>query len=158
MLSIKKLKCQSLSHVWLFVTPWTVACQLLCPGNSPGNNTAMGSHSLLQRIFLTQGLNLGLLHCRQILYHLSHNLSISKHSIKFLFEMKYFIFWWDLTSLFLESYTNGERLNWRKYSLCLVIQLCLTLCDPHGLGVPPGSSVHGDSPGKNIGVHCHAFL
>ena len=32
----------------------------------------MGSHSLLQGIFLTQGSNLSLLHCRQILYHLSH--------------------------------------------------------------------------------------
>ena len=32
----------------------------------------MGSHSLLQRIFMTQGLNLDLLHSRQILYHLSH--------------------------------------------------------------------------------------
>ena len=31
-----------------------------------------GCHSLLQGIFLTQGLNMGLLHCRQILYHLSH--------------------------------------------------------------------------------------
>ena len=32
----------------------------------------MDFHSLLQRIFLTQGSNLGLLHCRQILYHLSY--------------------------------------------------------------------------------------
>ena len=32
----------------------------------------MGFHSLLQGIFPTQGSNLGLLHCRQILYHLSH--------------------------------------------------------------------------------------
>ena len=32
----------------------------------------MSCHSLLQGIFPTQGLNLGLLHCRQILYHLSH--------------------------------------------------------------------------------------
>ena len=32
----------------------------------------MGCHSLLQRIFLTQGSNSGLLHCRQILYHLSN--------------------------------------------------------------------------------------
>ena len=31
----------------------------------------MGCHSLLQGIFLTQGSNLGLLHCRQILYHLA---------------------------------------------------------------------------------------
>ena len=41
---------------------------LLCPWNSPGKNTEMGSHSFLQGIFLTQGSRLGLLHCRQILY------------------------------------------------------------------------------------------
>ena len=41
--------------------------------------------------------------------------------------------------------------------LCLVAQLCLTLCDPMDCS-PPGSSVHGDSPGKNTGVGCHALL
>ena len=41
-------------------------------GDSPGKNTAVGCHVLLQGIFLTQGLNPGLPHCRQILYHLSH--------------------------------------------------------------------------------------
>ena len=46
--------------------------RLLCPWNSPGKNTGVGSHSLLQRIFSTQESNPGLLHCRQILYHLSH--------------------------------------------------------------------------------------
>ena len=46
--------------------------RLFCPWNSPGKNIRVGSHSLLQGIFLTQGLNLGLLHCRQILYSLSH--------------------------------------------------------------------------------------
>ena len=45
--------------------------RLPCPWNSPGKNTGVGSHSLLQGIFLTQGLNLGLLHCRQIPYYLS---------------------------------------------------------------------------------------
>ena len=45
---------------------------LLCPWNSPGKYTGVGCHSLLQGIFLTQGSNLNLLHCRQILYHLSH--------------------------------------------------------------------------------------
>jgi len=49
------------------VTPWTVATRLLCPWNSPGKNTGVGSHSFLQGIFPTQGLNLGLLHCMQIL-------------------------------------------------------------------------------------------
>ena len=36
------------------------------PRNSPGQNTGVGSHSLLQEVFLTQGLHLGVLHCRQI--------------------------------------------------------------------------------------------
>ena len=46
--------------------------RLLCPWDSPGKNSGVGWHSLLQRIFLTQGSNPGLLHCRQILYHLSY--------------------------------------------------------------------------------------
>ena len=46
--------------------------RLLVPWNSPGKNTGVGSHSLLQRIFLTQGSNLGLPHSRQIPYCLSH--------------------------------------------------------------------------------------
>ena len=50
--------------------------KLLCPWDSPGKNTGVGSHSLLQGIFLTQGLNRGLLYCRQILYCLSHKGSI----------------------------------------------------------------------------------
>ena len=45
--------------------------RLLCPWNSLGKNTGVGSHALLQGIFPTQALNLSLLHCRQILYHLS---------------------------------------------------------------------------------------
>ena len=46
--------------------------RLLCPWNFPAKNTRVSSHSLLQEIFLTQGLNLGFLHCRQILYCLNH--------------------------------------------------------------------------------------
>ena len=45
---------------------------LLCPWDAPGNNTGVDCHSLLQGIFPTQGLSLGLLHCRQILYHVIH--------------------------------------------------------------------------------------
>ena len=41
-------------------------------GDSPGKNTEVGCHALLQGIFPTQGLNPGLPHCRQILYLLSH--------------------------------------------------------------------------------------
>ena len=46
--------------------------RLYNPWNSPGQNTGVGSLSLLQGIFPTQGLNPGLLHCRRILYQLSH--------------------------------------------------------------------------------------
>ena len=41
--------------------------------------------------------------------------------------------------------------------LRLVAQSCLTLCCPMDC-IPPRSSVHGDSPGKNTGVGCHAPL
>ena len=46
--------------------------RLYSPWNSPGQNAGVGSLSPLQGIFPTQGLNPGLQHCRQILYHLSH--------------------------------------------------------------------------------------
>ena len=45
---------------------------LYSPWNSPGQNIGVGSLSLLQGIFLTQELSRGLLHCRRILYQLSH--------------------------------------------------------------------------------------
>ena len=41
--------------------------------------------------------------------------------------------------------------------LCLVAQSCLTFSYPMDWS-PPGSSVHGDPPGKNTGVSCHALL
>ena len=49
---------------------------LYSPWNSPGQNTGVSSLALLQGIFLTQGSNPGLLHCRWILYQLSHKGSL----------------------------------------------------------------------------------
>ena len=63
------------SCVQLFVTLWTVAHQDPRPQDSPGKNTGVGCHTLLQGIFPTQGSNpclLCLLHCRWILYPPSH--------------------------------------------------------------------------------------
>ena len=54
------------------VSLWTVACQALCPWDSPGKYTRMDRHALLQGIFPTQGSNPGLPHCRRTLYFLSH--------------------------------------------------------------------------------------
>ena len=57
--------CESHSCIWLFAT----ATSLHCPWNYPGKNTGeFPSPGALPN----QGLNLGLLHCGQILYHLSH--------------------------------------------------------------------------------------
>ena len=72
-------------------------------------------------------------------------------------------------SQFNYMYTTMEKSakctgEWRKLSfssiiyvvLCLVAQLCPTLCNPIDCSLP-GFSVHGDSAGKNIGVGCHAL-
>ena len=52
-------------------TPWTIAHQAPLSMGFPRQEYWSGTHTLLQGIFLTQGSNLGLLHCRQILYRLS---------------------------------------------------------------------------------------
>ena len=50
--------------------------------------------------------------------------------------------WYDRTA-------EEERCFCIRDVMCLVPQLCLTLCDPMDCS-PPGSSVHGDSPGKQL--------
>ena len=65
--------------LWLVTQSCPTLCNLMAcsplgssvHGDSPGKNTEVGCHALLQEIFPTQGLNPGLLHCRQILYQLS---------------------------------------------------------------------------------------
>ena len=69
---VKEVKVSLLSHVLLLQPHGLYPTELPCPWNSPGKNTGVGSYSLLQGIFLTQGSNLSLLNCMQILYHLSH--------------------------------------------------------------------------------------
>ena len=62
-------------------------CGLYSPWNSPGQDTGMGSLSLLQGIFPTQGSNPGLPHCRRMLYQLSHKgsfIGIHMHTKKIL--------------------------------------------------------------------------
>ena len=55
------------------------------------------------------------------------------------------------------NYVSGKGLVTRIYVLCLVAQLCPTLCDPTDCS-SPGSSVHGVSPGKNTEVGGQAVL
>ena len=68
----------------LFVTQWTVACQApLSSWDSQGKNTGVGCHCFLQGIFPTLRSNLNSLHCRWILYHLSHQGSRAQVKKKF---------------------------------------------------------------------------
>ena len=101
-----------------FVTPWTVTTRLLCPWGFSGKNSGVGCHLLLQGIFLTQGSNSCLLHCRQILYHWAT---------------------WET----IHTYMHTNRCVYiRMYSVCVGAQSCTTLCNPMDCS-PPGSSVHG---------------
>ena len=84
--------------------PWEVLLAQLCltlwdhvdyssPGfsclwGSPGKNTEVSNHSLLQEIFWTQGLNPGLLHYRKILYRLSYQGSLYGKYAVFIFSFK----------------------------------------------------------------------
>ena len=69
------------------------------------------------------------------------------------------------TAVCTQGSADGRKAGWGGHAelqhlhavLHLVTQSCLTLCDPTDCG-PPGSSVHGESPGNNTGVSCCALL
>ena len=65
--------CVSCSVLFDSATPWAVVYQAPLSMGFSGKNTGVDCHFLLQGIFPTQGLNLGLPHCRQILYQWSHH-------------------------------------------------------------------------------------
>ena len=98
-------------------TPWTVA-RLCCHGIL--GDTRVGSHTLLQGIFLTQGSNPGLQHCRQILHCLSPQ-GISR----------------------VPSYSFPSERN----QFSSVAQSYLTLCYPRNCSTP-GLPVHHQLPGS----------
>ena len=60
------------------VTPWTVVTRLLCPWNSPGQNTGVGCHALLQGSSQPRDRTQVYPHCRWIFYHLSHQGSLKR--------------------------------------------------------------------------------
>ena len=65
---VSRSVCLTLSDPMDCSSPGSSVHGILCPGK----NSGVGSHSLLQGIFLTQGLKPRLLRCKQILYRLSH--------------------------------------------------------------------------------------
>ena len=83
-LSAALRKCESVSRSVVsnsFQPHGLLPTKLLCLWNSPGKNTGVSCCSLLHGVFLTQGSNPGLLHCRQILYHLSYEGSFKRLSV-----------------------------------------------------------------------------
>ena len=100
-------------------------------GDSPSKNTGVGCHALLQRIFPTQGSNSGLLHCRQILYWLSHQGSAwTKPNSILLIAVPFVTLDWycgDKHGAVYTSKGNGELRP-------LQAQDPLTLCGVFGLG------------------------
>ena len=101
---------------------------LYSPWNSPGENPGVGSLSLLQGIFPTQGSNPGLPHCRRILYQLSHKgrpLALVAGKV-----------WHNVTNSHLKVQAQ-------------VAQSCPTLCNPID-GSPPGSPAPGSLQARTL--------
>ena len=73
------VQVKSPSRVRLFATPWTIAYQVLCPRDFLSKSTGVGCHCFLQGI-PTQGSNLGLSHCSQMLHRLRHQGSLCSAS------------------------------------------------------------------------------
>ena len=104
-------------------SPTLQAGSLLVEPQGKPKNTRVGSLSLLQWIFLTQELNRGLLHCRQILYQLSYQGSPKYPHRHYQFDL--------------------SHLRHKNLCVCSVAQLYLTLsCNPMDYS-PPGTSAHG---------------
>ena len=107
--------------------------RLLCLWDFPGKNTGVGCHFLLQGIFLTQGLNPGLLHCRQMLYPPSHQGSPS---------------WWTLG-----CGKRGEQfclclwnLSSESWLLLPFLELAGVLLRPSSYSCPTGVGILTGSP------------
>ena len=136
------------SLVWLCATPWTVQpSRLLCPWDSPGKNTGVGCHALLQGIFLTLGSNLQLLqllHCRQVLYHWAtreaHN-NIQFSSVQSLSHVWLFATPWTAARQASLSITN----SWSSLRLTSIESVMLSshliLCCPLLLLLPIPPSI-----------------
>ena len=114
------------------------------PWNSPGQNTGVGSH------FFSRGSS-----------QPRDRTQVSHTAGRFFtnWAIREIQIIYNLCLNFLLKYSRFTVL----VNFCLtakwflVPQLCPTLCSPMDCS-PPGSSVHGDSPGKNTGVGCHALL
>ena len=119
---------QLLSNVQFLVTPWTGPARIPYPWNSLGKHTGVGSHFLLQRIFLSQG----------------SNPSPQLQADSFLFFFFYYYFFFSSTTLLLPTHLPPPS--------CTHAQSC------HPMDFSPPDSSTWTFPGKNTGVGCHFLL
>ena len=104
-------EAESLSHVKLLATLWTIARHTSLSVGFPVKNTRVGSHSFLQGIFLTQGLNLHLLHSRQILYCWTPR----QHCVDTKYLVYPFTHWWHLCYFHLLVIVHSAAMNLNVY-------------------------------------------
>ena len=114
--SWSEVKEWSHSVVYDSATPWPA--RLFRPWDFPGKNTGVGCHFLLQGIFPTQGSNLGLLHCRQTLHHLSHQES---HNERVCAPQ------WKILGDTTKTWCS--QINWKNKNLAYTVRLKNTIFD-----------------------------
>ena len=114
----------------------------------------MGCHFLLQGIFLTQGSNSGLWHCRQTLPHLSHQ------GIFHMYEIYIYIYIY----MHMRVCVHSVGIHTLYIYIYIYAHVCVLncfshapLCDPMDCG-PPGSPVHGILLQEYTGVEGHVLL
>ena len=107
-----------LSRVRLFVTPCSLPVYSLYPCDSPGKNTGVGCHALLQGIFPTQVLNPGVPHCRQILYIWATREAKGKGG-----EILFFAALGTYYPAFDNTDSPVNRMNWNKTNLFQKIEI-----------------------------------
>ena len=111
-------------NFWFMFSSVALSCLTFCdphglssPWNSPGQNTGVGSLSLLQGIFPTRGSNPGFPHCGRILYYLNHKGSPSlcaahkQSPVSVLFQS---LVTYILIPPLLSQFSQQEKLRWAQ--------------------------------------------
>ena len=165
-----------LSHLKLCLTVWLYGWQptrLLCPWVSPGNSTRMGCHALLQGIFLTQGWNPGLLHCRPLLYHWAIREALTYHMTQHLQSWAFILEKWSYVhpkactqncfichSQKLETTQMSFLGTWFLGAYCLTESystIKMNACDSYNyLSGPQGNYAEGKKKKKNNPRRLHS--
>ena len=125
--------------------------RLACPWDSLGKNTGVGCHFLLQCMKVKSQSEVA-----QSCLTLSDPMDCSPpgSSVHGIFQAR--VLEWGAIA-FPQHRASDDYILTLRYVLYLVAQSCPTLCNPRDCSLPD-TSVHGDSPGKNTRVDCHALL